>query len=209
MAEEIEEVLRKFSLPKIELGGVDLKVEDIEKRLSIVGRVFLEGLKIGKVFNSVEEVIIPQGGGQEGNHIKLLVELDLLKPLPRGTMIRLEGNQKWVNFKYEKCPKFCYHYGIIGDAERNYSLRVLNNNGSGKAQFGNWLKANTGKQQYVSQKPTPEIRSTESVRVSKNASQENSRARSVTPLGETDSQEGKLLCKTIERDVGQRIEADV
>ncbi|XP_027182378.1 uncharacterized protein LOC113780799 [Coffea eugenioides] len=66
------------------------------------------GRKIGGVFSSVKEVIIPNGGGKEGKHLKILVEMDLSRPLLRGTTVKWEGSARWIEFRYEKCPEFCY-----------------------------------------------------------------------------------------------------
>lgn len=76
------------------------------------------GRKIGVVFKQVKDVIIPQLGGKEGRHLKTLALVDLSKPLLRGTIVKTEGTMKWVAFKYERCPNFCYNYGIVGHGER-------------------------------------------------------------------------------------------
>ena len=52
------------------------------------------GRKIGGVFNKVIEILIPNGGGKDGKLMKILVELDLNKPLFRGTTVKLNGNAR-------------------------------------------------------------------------------------------------------------------
>ena len=84
-------------------------------------------------------MIIPQGGGKDDKHIKVLAEIDLTVPLPRGVMIKSFGMMRWIEFKYEKCPDFCFCCGMIGPNERN-----CNSKGSNKdrvALYGNWMKA--------------------------------------------------------------------
>lgn len=82
-------------------------------------------------------------GGMEERHLKIQVEVDLTKPLQRGTKLRFKETETWVDFKYAHAPNFCYYSGHIGhneklclkrkhDAERNCLL---------KDQFGIWLRA--------------------------------------------------------------------
>ncbi|XP_027090153.2 uncharacterized protein [Coffea arabica] len=97
------------------------------------------GRKIGSIFSRVEEVIIPQNGRRDGKHMKILVEMDLSIPLPRGTMVNSNGGKRWIEFKYEKCPDFCFGCGLIGHSERNCNKRGMNL--GGEPQFGNWLRA--------------------------------------------------------------------
>ncbi|XP_027178169.1 uncharacterized protein LOC113777336 [Coffea eugenioides] len=99
------------------------------------------GKKIASVFHGTKEVIIPQGGGKEGRHIKILVLADISEPLMRGTTVKLEGKVKWLSFKYERCPDFCYTCGKIGHSERNCSDGIQLGKGHQDNQFGPWLGA--------------------------------------------------------------------
>ncbi|XP_071906083.1 uncharacterized protein [Coffea arabica] len=99
------------------------------------------GRKIGAVFSRVNEVIIPQTGSKEGRHIKLLVVADISQPLLRGTIVKVEGSTKWVSFKYERCPDFCYNCEIMGHCERNCKRLVLINRGHLENQYGTWIRA--------------------------------------------------------------------
>lgn len=69
-------------------------------------------------------MIIPEHGSKEGRYAKLLVEVDLYKPLLRGTMLNLEEEMGWVGFKYEQLPLFCSYCGKIGHGERNCEKKV-------------------------------------------------------------------------------------
>lgn len=62
------------------------------------------GRKIGSIFPKVYEVVVPQSGGKEGKHLKILVEINLSAPLPRGIMVSCNGERRWIAFRYEKCP---------------------------------------------------------------------------------------------------------
>ena len=97
------------------------------------------------MFHETKEVIIPQGGEKEGRHIKLLVVADISEPLIRGTMVKMEGKVKWLSFKYERGPDFCYTCGRIGHSERTCSASTLGRKGQQDNQFGPWLRAGGGK----------------------------------------------------------------
>ena len=98
------------------------------------------GKKIASVFHETKEVIMPQ----EGRHIKILVLADITQPLMRGTTVKLEGKVKWLSFKYERCPDFCYTCGKIGHSERNCSDGIQLGKGHQDNQFGPWLRAGGG-----------------------------------------------------------------
>lgn len=81
------------------------------------------GKKIGRMLGNVLDVLIPESGGQENRHAKVLVEIDLSKPLMRETIFRLKHSKVWVDFKYEQLPTFCFYCGCVGHNERGCSLR--------------------------------------------------------------------------------------
>lgn len=91
-------------------------------------------------------VLIIESGGIEERHLKLQVEVDLTKPLQRGTKLKFKQSEIRVEFKYEQLPIFCYYCGQVGhneklclkrkqDVERNCVLTD---------QFGIWLRAGGG-----------------------------------------------------------------
>lgn len=63
--------------------------------------------------------------------------VDLNKPLRRGVMITLEG-KKWVEFRYERLPNFCYACGRLGHAELNCEDEEAKNYGG---EYGDWMRA--------------------------------------------------------------------
>lgn len=81
------------------------------------------GKKIGMMLGNVLDVLIPETGGKENRHIKILAEVDLSKPLMRGTMLRFKQSEIWVQFKYEQFPTFCFYCGCVGHNERACQLR--------------------------------------------------------------------------------------
>nr|XP_027093514.1 uncharacterized protein LOC113713907 [Coffea arabica] len=95
------------------------------------------GRKIGAMFKEAKEVLIPQTGGKEGRHLKILALTDLSKPLLRGIMVKLAGSIKWVAFKYERCPDFCcYSCGIVGHSERSCKDKRVISRSISENQYG-------------------------------------------------------------------------
>ncbi|KAJ8438736.1 hypothetical protein Cgig2_013782 [Carnegiea gigantea] len=41
-------------------------------------------------------------------------EVDVLKPLRRGIMVKIDGKALWIKFKYLKLPDFCYGCEVLG-----------------------------------------------------------------------------------------------
>ncbi|CAA0812158.1 Unknown protein, partial [Striga hermonthica] len=76
------------------------------------------GLKIGKAFSQVKNVIIPQGGPLAGKCIRLLVTIDIKQPLLRCANIQLGNKRILVDFKYERLPTVYYYCGIIGHTDK-------------------------------------------------------------------------------------------
>ena len=89
------------------------------------------------------------GGGREGKHLKVLVEIDLTQPLLRGTTVKMNGVGRWIDFKYEKCPDFCYCCGRMGHNERNCKDKGLYLHK--ESQYGVWLKASGPKSPHKRQ----------------------------------------------------------
>lgn len=64
--------------------------------------------KVGRHFNRCHNVIIRKTGSKKGRYVKMLVDINLTKPLIRGSKIRCEGEMKWISFKYEMLPNFLF-----------------------------------------------------------------------------------------------------
>ena len=69
------------------------------------------------------------------------VQIDATKKLIRGKRITIEGSEsRWVQFKYERLPNFCYHCGLLNHALKDYPA----SSGNGRTveeglQYGAWL----------------------------------------------------------------------
>lgn len=76
-----------------------------------------------------------------------MVELDLTKPLLRGTELKYKQAETWIEFKYEQLPNFCYYCGLIGHSEKMCLKRKQDVDGKCVLyeQFGGWLRAGSRK----------------------------------------------------------------
>ncbi|KAK6128721.1 hypothetical protein DH2020_037529 [Rehmannia glutinosa] len=101
------------------------------------------GLRIGKMFHSMSDIYIPDSGSVKGRHIKILVAINLNKPLLRGASIKLGGVTKWVNFKYEKMVGYCFYCGFVGHLDRmcEKKKKDIKDNTFCDGQYGEWLRA--------------------------------------------------------------------
>ncbi|CAA0834207.1 ubiquitin-associated (UBA)/TS-N domain-containing protein [Striga hermonthica] len=104
------------------------------------------GIKIGKLFEKVLDVRIPETGEMGGRIIKILVEINLKEPIIRGTRINLGSEAKWITFRYENLQTFCYYCGLIGHADLNCEkkkedVRCMK---LSSGQYGEWLRAVPG-----------------------------------------------------------------
>lgn len=95
------------------------------------------------MFSLCLNVILSENGSKEGKMVKLLVEVDLTKPLLRGKKIRLEDESLWVDFKYESLPIFCFYCGLIRHSERGCERKMADSREGNiyEGQFEEWLRA--------------------------------------------------------------------
>lgn len=101
------------------------------------------GWKLGKLLIQCLNVIYPENGEKEGRLLKVLVEMELDKPLLRGTKLKLDDEVSWVEFKYEMLPTFCYYCGIIGHSEKvcDQKLDDSRKDMVSEGEYGEWLRA--------------------------------------------------------------------
>lgn len=99
------------------------------------------------MFQQCYNVIILESGSKEEKCANMLVEVDLSKPLIRGTKLSIEGENRWVIFRYEQLPLFCFYCGKTGHGERGYSIKVNKSKNSNlcEGQYGDWLRAVNGR----------------------------------------------------------------
>lgn len=70
--------------------------------------------------------------------IRVRVMVDILKPLRRGILMKIEGRRMWVKIKYESLANFCYCYGKLGHVELDCEdVEAKETQG----EYGDWLRA--------------------------------------------------------------------
>ena len=75
------------------------------------------GEKIGRVLN----VDVPEKGVQWGKYLRVRVRVDATKKLVRGKKVTIEGGgSRWVFFKYERLPNFCYQCGRLDQGVKDW-----------------------------------------------------------------------------------------
>jgi hypothetical protein len=101
------------------------------------------GVKIGCSVGEVEEVETDVDGIGWGEYLRVRIRLDIMKPLARGRVLKLNGESSWIEFQYERLPTFCFRCGVIqhraGGCSAKY--RAFSPGESSQAQFGTWLRA--------------------------------------------------------------------
>lgn len=80
------------------------------------------GRIIGSAFGQVRDCDIDKEGKAWGQSLRVYIEIDLHKPIPRGRFLNLSGNKIWILFTYEKLLKICFKCGSIthGDQGCNW-----------------------------------------------------------------------------------------
>ena len=70
------------------------------------------------------------------------IRIDVTKQLMRGKRVTIEGGEsRWVNFKYEWLPNFCYNCGMLSHALKYFSSSSKNpQQKNGDLQYGAWLR---------------------------------------------------------------------
>ncbi|CAJ2634985.1 unnamed protein product [Trifolium pratense] len=115
---------------------------------TLVGKLRSEGLakKLGNSLGNFEEMDLKECN-RMGKFLRIRVSLDLRKPLKRGSKHNFQGKEIWVDYKYERLPKFCFACGRIGhqmrdceDIEDHHEHQYSDLEEKQQA-FGPWLRA--------------------------------------------------------------------
>lgn len=105
------------------------------------------GFRFKQVFCDVLDVIILEHGSKQGRHMKILVELDLKRPLLRVTKLKCDNKAVWVNFKYENMALFWFYCGKVRHAEKYCFVRKTDAicGRLADGQYGEWIRAEMNK----------------------------------------------------------------
>ena len=108
------------------------------------------GTSIGATLGEVMKVDANGKGFCLGNYLRVRISLDVSLPLCRGRKVRLgEYGLKWIEFRYERLPIFCYLCGKVDHEERD-CLQWIRSNITlrpEEKQYGPWLRAQPEKNQ--------------------------------------------------------------
>nr|POE69162.1 uncharacterized protein CFP56_74507 [Quercus suber] len=106
------------------------------------------GLEIGAKLGLVLDIDVPEKGVQWGKFLRVRVRFDVTKKLVRGKRISIEGGEsRWVFFKYERLPNFCYRCGKLDHGEKECAEKQCSTNREeeGCMQYGAWLRGEPGR----------------------------------------------------------------
>ena len=90
-----------------------------------------------------------------GDFLRVHVEIDVSKPLYRGRRVALDdNNERWISFKYEKLPNFCYWCSLISHDKKDCDLWLARKDTRNiePMKYGPWLRAmpfNSGKTSFT------------------------------------------------------------
>lgn len=96
-----------------------------------------------------------------GKFLRIKISLDLKQPVKRGTVIRFQGKDLKVFFRYERLPAFCFICGKLGhqmkecDEEENNEDKDYEETDERDLPFGPWLRASPLPRQTIDPKKEP------------------------------------------------------
>uniref|UniRef100_A0A2N9IMR2 Reverse transcriptase domain-containing protein n=1 Tax=Fagus sylvatica TaxID=28930 RepID=A0A2N9IMR2_FAGSY len=79
-----------------------------------------------------------------GRIMRVRVQVELSKPLCRGCKLVLaNGGERWISFKYERLPNFCYWCGLLSHREKDCKFWLNNQETLSREDqgYGTWLRA--------------------------------------------------------------------
>nr|POE57175.1 uncharacterized protein CFP56_01831 [Quercus suber] len=111
--------------------------------LPLMSRTSETGWAIGSTLGEVLSVDVADSGVQWGKYLRVRVKIDVTKKLVRGKKVKIEGGeQRWISFKYERLPNFCYSCGMLNHDMRECAETSEEGNKKEQKnlQYGPWLR---------------------------------------------------------------------
>ena len=111
--------------------------------LPLKSRTRETGKAIGASLGQVLDVDVEDIGVQWGRCLRVRVEIGVTRKLIRGRKINIEKEEaRWVQFKYERLPNFCYKCGLLEHDQRECSESMGFGKGDEKdeLQYGAWMR---------------------------------------------------------------------
>ncbi|KAL0008865.1 hypothetical protein SO802_010367 [Lithocarpus litseifolius] len=140
--------------------------------LPLKSRTRETGWRIGCNLGEVMDVDVPEKGVHWGRCLRVRIKINVTKKLARGKKIKFGDNDhRWVFFKYERSPNFCYVCDKLGHGEKECKDGVSpkGSESTGAYQYGAWLRGEPSKRtpnnlehhhSNASDHPLPELRHT-------------------------------------------------
>ena len=86
-------------------------------------------LVIRSKLGEVMDVDVPESKFQWGKCLRVRVRIDISKRLVHGKKVIIEGGEsRWVQFKYERLPNFCYECGMLNHAVKECPEKSMEKN---------------------------------------------------------------------------------
>lgn len=102
------------------------------------------GLEISSKLGKVLDIDVLENGVHWGRYLHIRIQLDVTRKLIRAKKVSIEQDEpRWVFFRYERLPNFCYVCGLIGHSKCECSKKKDGSGGLEKEeyQYGAWLLA--------------------------------------------------------------------
>ncbi|XP_042942902.1 uncharacterized protein LOC122277085 [Carya illinoinensis] len=98
------------------------------------------GMELFSGMEAILEVETDEGGCGWGCSLRAKVEVDITKPLIRGRFLTVDNVKRWIPFKYERLPAFCFACGSIKHVNLCSGTSRYNKQDE-SSQYGPWLRA--------------------------------------------------------------------
>jgi hypothetical protein len=99
------------------------------------------GRILGSSVGVVEAVDTDGRGIGWGESLRVKICMDLMKPLARGRMLKLQGKTNWIPSQYERLPKYCFHCEVIIHRRRGCLVKIDLRQHEKFTEYGPWLRA--------------------------------------------------------------------